>query len=211
VAGAGRKIWTQETLAVADLQDYLQDQVVPRFASAAARSAAIPTPTEGMFSTLDDTDMTYRHDGTRWRKIAGPTEQVVSNFYGGQQAATVAASTNVWTRIGTVAIPAHNPGTLQVECAAPMTPSGAPSAAFAGFIIGSAPTNGTAYTAVPWLARSLRRIYAGSVANVAHDLLFTGHIASDGTSKTLDLYMSADAASSGSWAPAGGFVWNAWV
>lgn len=64
MAGQGRKVWTQETLSVPDVQGYLQDQVVMRFASAAARDAVIPTPSEGMVCTLDDTDSTWRHDGT---------------------------------------------------------------------------------------------------------------------------------------------------
>lgn len=38
----GRKVFTRETLSSADVQGYLQDQVVFRFASAAARDAAIP-------------------------------------------------------------------------------------------------------------------------------------------------------------------------
>lgn len=54
MAGKGRKVWGRETLASADLQDYLQDQVVMRYPSASARAAAIPTATEGMASYLDD-------------------------------------------------------------------------------------------------------------------------------------------------------------
>jgi hypothetical protein len=56
VAGAGRKVWTNETLSVAGLQNYLQDQAVMVFANAAARSAAITAPTEGMVSYLSDVD-----------------------------------------------------------------------------------------------------------------------------------------------------------
>lgn len=57
MAGAGRKTWTNETLAVPDMQNYLQDQTVMTFPNVSARSAAIPTPTEGMVSYLADTDV----------------------------------------------------------------------------------------------------------------------------------------------------------
>lgn len=69
MAGKGRKLWTRETLSSADLQDYLQDQVVARFPNAAARQAQIAAPTEGMLSTLDDTDTVERYDGTAWLDI----------------------------------------------------------------------------------------------------------------------------------------------
>lgn len=57
MAGAGRKVWTNETLSVPDLQNYLQDQAVLTFANTAARAAAIAAPTEGMVSYLADTDV----------------------------------------------------------------------------------------------------------------------------------------------------------
>lgn len=50
----GRKVWTQETLAVPDMQEFLQDQVVMRFPTASARAAAIPDPENGMVTWLDD-------------------------------------------------------------------------------------------------------------------------------------------------------------
>jgi len=52
---AGRKVWTQETLAVGALQDYLQDQVVMRFVNAAARDAQLPAAqrSNGMVTWLD--------------------------------------------------------------------------------------------------------------------------------------------------------------
>jgi len=69
--GRGRKVWTEETLAVPDLQDFLQDQAVMRFASAAARSAAIPNPQEGMVTTLDTTRQTQRYHAlsATWRDL----------------------------------------------------------------------------------------------------------------------------------------------
>lgn len=72
MAGAGRKIFPERTtLASADVQNYLMDQTVMRFGAAAARLAAVPAPTEGMHSTLDDADTLYRYDGATWRRVAG--------------------------------------------------------------------------------------------------------------------------------------------
>jgi hypothetical protein len=77
VAGLGRKTWTNEVLAQPDLQGYLQDQTVMRFANAAARSAAIPAPTEGMLSYLDDQDRYEGYTGTVWTAVAWLAPQYV--------------------------------------------------------------------------------------------------------------------------------------
>jgi hypothetical protein len=55
---------------------------VMRFASASARTAAIASPVEGMHSTLDDTNLLYRYDGSTWRAVAPPmqTGQVSVSF-----------------------------------------------------------------------------------------------------------------------------------
>jgi hypothetical protein len=58
MAGLGRKIFVaEEILAAADVNGYLMDQSVMVFADAAARTAAIATPTEGMISYLSDTNV----------------------------------------------------------------------------------------------------------------------------------------------------------
>lgn len=69
MAGRGRKLWTKETLSSTELQDFLQDQTVMRFASAAARGAGIPNPTEGMLSYLDDVDRVDFHTGAAWLSV----------------------------------------------------------------------------------------------------------------------------------------------
>lgn len=74
MAGLGRKTWANEILAQPDLQGYLQDQVVMRFANAAARTAAIPAPTEGMVSWLDDLNRGYVYDGAAWLWAFGDPE-----------------------------------------------------------------------------------------------------------------------------------------
>ncbi len=69
--GAGRKVWTNETLSVADLQNYLQDQTVMCFATTAARTAAIPSPVDGMVTYLEDVDrLELRRDGA-WVVVSG--------------------------------------------------------------------------------------------------------------------------------------------
>lgn len=50
----GRKTFTGETLSSAEMNDYLMDQVVMQFTSAAQRTAQIPAPDDGMHSYLLD-------------------------------------------------------------------------------------------------------------------------------------------------------------
>lgn len=69
MAGAGRKIWTRETLSSADVQNYLQDQSVMVFASAAARTAAIPAPSAGMVSYLADVERWDGYSNGAWRYL----------------------------------------------------------------------------------------------------------------------------------------------
>jgi len=72
----GWKQWTRERLAAADLQQYIQNQVVARFPSASSRAAAIVAPEVGMMSTLDDTGQVQRYYGapvSGWRDISRGT------------------------------------------------------------------------------------------------------------------------------------------
>lgn len=73
MAGKGRKIWTRETLSSADVQDYLMDQAVMTFPSAAARDVAIPAPTEGMHCFLDDADLTQVFRAGAWGPLGVAT------------------------------------------------------------------------------------------------------------------------------------------
>lgn len=65
MAGQGRRVFTAgDVLTAAQVQDFLQDQTIMQFATTAARTAAITTPTEGMFAvTLDDDVISY-YNGT---------------------------------------------------------------------------------------------------------------------------------------------------
>jgi hypothetical protein len=69
---AGRKVFVaNEILTAADVNDYLMDQAVMVFASSAARSSAIGTPTAGMVSYLTDTS-TLQVYGTAWADVSSP-------------------------------------------------------------------------------------------------------------------------------------------
>lgn len=71
MAGTGRKVWAaDEILAAADLQSYIQDQVVFVYNDASARTSGILSPSEGMVSYLKDTNLLYAFDGSSWVEIA---------------------------------------------------------------------------------------------------------------------------------------------
>lgn len=72
MAGAGwRDFVPGEVLTAANVQDYLQDQAVMSFASAAARTSAIASPTDGMVSYLKDSDMVEIYNGSAWTRYGG--------------------------------------------------------------------------------------------------------------------------------------------
>jgi hypothetical protein len=67
MAGAGKKTFTAgETLTASDVNSYLMEQSVMVFGGTAARSSAIPTPTEGMFAVTTDNDKLDYYNGSAW-------------------------------------------------------------------------------------------------------------------------------------------------
>jgi hypothetical protein len=71
MAGLGYKQWAaNDVLAADDVNNYLADQVVMRFASAAVRDAAILIPTEGMICYLDNADTLFVYNGSAWVDVA---------------------------------------------------------------------------------------------------------------------------------------------
>ena len=72
MAGLGGKNWSfEEEAKSVDINGYLADQVVMRFADATARDAGFggadePVLAEGMICTLDGTDEIQRYDGSGW-------------------------------------------------------------------------------------------------------------------------------------------------
>lgn len=72
MAGLGKKTFTAgSVLTASDVNGYLMDQAVMVFASAAARSSAIPSPSEGMMTYLSDTNVVQVYNGTAYASIAG--------------------------------------------------------------------------------------------------------------------------------------------
>jgi hypothetical protein len=71
MAGLGRKTFAQEEiLRAADVNGYLMDQSVMRFADSAARGSAIGTAVaEGMVSYLDDANAVEVYDGSDWKSV----------------------------------------------------------------------------------------------------------------------------------------------
>jgi hypothetical protein len=70
-----------EILTAADVNTNLMDQAVMSFAGAAARGSAIPSPTEGMVTYLEDSNFLSVYNGTGWKDalgLAGGIVQVVS-------------------------------------------------------------------------------------------------------------------------------------
>jgi len=75
MAGAGTKLFIDgEILDAAEVNTYLQDQVIMRFANAATRDAAFggvgePVLAEGMFCYLDDTNTLQSYNGSAWVNV----------------------------------------------------------------------------------------------------------------------------------------------
>jgi len=69
------------------------------FADSAARATAIPSPTEGMMSSLNDTDNVWRYDGATWKPVGGKVLQVVSATY----STSVSSTTTAWVTTGLTA------------------------------------------------------------------------------------------------------------
>jgi len=73
MAGAGYKLFnTGDVLTAAQVNTYLQEQVVMVFANATARTTALSgVLAEGMVSYLKDTDAVEKYNGSAWVSLAG--------------------------------------------------------------------------------------------------------------------------------------------
>jgi len=63
-------------LPASDLNNYLMNQSVIVFADSTARSAALPTPTEGMITYLEDTNLVEVYNGSAWADINDNTAAI---------------------------------------------------------------------------------------------------------------------------------------
>jgi len=85
VAGAGAKLFTSgSVLTAAQVNTYLMDQTIMRFATEAARDAAFggagePTLAEGMFAYTDDTNTLWFYTSSAWQAygITNDSDQLV--------------------------------------------------------------------------------------------------------------------------------------
>lgn len=67
MAGSGKKTFTAgDVLTASDVNNYLMDQTVMVFGGTAARTAALPTPSEGMVSVTTDDDILDYYNGSAW-------------------------------------------------------------------------------------------------------------------------------------------------
>jgi len=69
------------------------------FADSAARATAIPSPIEGMMSSLNDTDTVQRYDGATWKPVGGKIIQVIE----GSTTTSVSITTTTMTDTGLTA------------------------------------------------------------------------------------------------------------
>jgi hypothetical protein len=70
MAGLGRRVFSAgDILTAAQVQGFLQDQTIMVFSGTAARSTAIPSPSEGMFAYLTDVDTLFKYDGVDWTEF----------------------------------------------------------------------------------------------------------------------------------------------
>lgn len=69
---------TGDVLSAAAANGYLASQTVMVFANAAARTSAITTPYEGMFSYLKDTNATEYYTGSTWTAVGGSSGGMTS-------------------------------------------------------------------------------------------------------------------------------------
>jgi len=76
----GVKNWASgQTLDAADLNDYVANQVIARFATIAARTAAYgvagaPALQSGLFAYVESTEKLYYYDGTSWDEVGAQVE-----------------------------------------------------------------------------------------------------------------------------------------
>jgi len=64
-------------LAAADVNEFLQDQVIMTFAGTAARGSAIGTAVEGMYAHLNDSDTLTYYDGSNWVNRIGASAGIL--------------------------------------------------------------------------------------------------------------------------------------
>lgn len=82
MAGLGRKVFSvAEVLTAANVQGYLQDQVVQVYAGTATRATALGSAvSEGMVSYLSDSNSIEFYNGSDWQAIVGAGTSVTAAY-----------------------------------------------------------------------------------------------------------------------------------
>jgi hypothetical protein len=103
MSGLGYKNWAaNDILAAADVNGYLADQAVMYFADAAARSAAITSPSAGMVSYRGDGQVVEFYNGSTWVALSSATTVNASNVINTLTASTATSYTIAEADQGTV-------------------------------------------------------------------------------------------------------------
>lgn len=96
MAGAGAYLWEAgDVVTAANLQQYVQDQVVAVYADSSARDAAYggsgePTLAEGMFCYLKNSDTLQYYDGSSWTNFTSGIAATIFDAKGDIIAASAA-------------------------------------------------------------------------------------------------------------------------
>ncbi|WP_084130309.1 hypothetical protein [Demequina sp. NBRC 110055] len=88
-----------EVLTASDVNTYLMRQSLIRVANQSELDA-IPTPVAGMMATRLDNGITYRHDGSSWKRHTYATGAMMQA--GAASTTTIPASTSAWADVLTV-------------------------------------------------------------------------------------------------------------
>lgn len=70
MAGAGFKLFQDgQVLLASEVNEYMMEQQIMVFVDAAARDAALTSPSEGMFAFVKDIDKLTFFDGSIWQEF----------------------------------------------------------------------------------------------------------------------------------------------
>ena len=169
MAGTGRKVWAaDEVLAAADLQSYIQDQVVFVYANASARASGILSPSEGMISYLQDTDLLYTFNGSSWVEVApnvgtaGTYTKVTTDAKGRVSSGTTLDATDIpaldssKVTTGTFDLASRTTGTMDITSRTsgtlPVSRGGTGATSLTGYIFGNGTGAFTALNEIPGAA-----------------------------------------------------------
>lgn len=108
MAGAGIKLFNSgDTLLASEVNTYLMDQTIMKFASTSARDAAFggagePTLAEGMFAYTTDTNTLWFYTGSAWQNVLGSNIGEISTS---NRNSIINGAMSVWQRGTSIAVP----------------------------------------------------------------------------------------------------------